>query len=152
MYIKGLIFCIIFFLFSVNFVFSQTEEIISIQWDENRILTEGNKSISVPVIIGQDFIGQIPNYFWQKKVESNISFDVEAELLSTIPATDLDQVYLNSNYIDVNDFDPSFSRAVRNLIGVDMLLEQGTNVYDILRKESLIITKSALERLEVRLK
>ncbi len=54
--------------------------------------------------------------------------------------------------IDVNDFDPSFSRAVRNLIGVDMLLEQGANVYDILRKESLIITKSALERLEVRLK
>ena len=109
MYIKGLICCIIFFLFSVNFVFSQTEEIISIQWDENRILTEGNKSISVPVIIGQDFIGQIPNYFWQKKVESNISFDVEAELLSTIPATDLDQLYLNSNYIDVNDFDASVS-------------------------------------------
>lgn len=54
--------------------------------------------------------------------------------------------------IDANDFDPSFVRAARNLIGIDMLLEQGANVYDILRKESLIITQSALERLEVRLK
>jgi len=54
--------------------------------------------------------------------------------------------------IESNDFDPSFFKAAKNIIGIDMLLEQGANVYDILRKESLMITRSALEKLEVRLK
>ena len=109
MYRNEVICSIVFFLFTVNFVFSQTEEIIFIHWGENRVLTQGNKSINVPVIIGQDFIGQIPNFFWQKKVESNSSFSVEAELISTVTASDLDQLYLNSNHVDINDFDPRVS-------------------------------------------
>lgn len=48
--------------------------------------------------------------------------------------------------------DESFCNAARNLIGIDVLPEQGANVYDILRREKLVLTKSALEKLEERLK
>ncbi len=46
----------------------------------------------------------------------------------------------------------SFARAARNIIGVDVLPSQGANVYDILRRETLVLTKAAVEKLEERLK
>ena len=54
--------------------------------------------------------------------------------------------------IDGDSPDPLFSRAVRNVVGLDVLPESGANVYDILRREKLILTKSALDKLEGRLK
>lgn len=48
--------------------------------------------------------------------------------------------------------DEAFCNAARNLIGIDVLPEQGANVYDILRREKLVLTKAALEKLEERLK
>lgn len=48
--------------------------------------------------------------------------------------------------------DDSFYLATRNLIGIDVLPEEGANVYDILRREKLVLTKSAIEKLEERLK
>lgn len=101
---KTLIYTLILALGLANYAVSQSEEIVSIQWGENKVLTQGDHSITVPVIKGQDFIGQNPNYFWSKKVENNVSFDVNAELLSTIPATSVDEAYLQSNFIEVNDF------------------------------------------------
>lgn len=54
--------------------------------------------------------------------------------------------------IDGTSPDAAFCLAARNIIGVDVLPEQGANVYDILRREKLVLTKAGLEKLEERLK
>lgn len=48
--------------------------------------------------------------------------------------------------------DENFGLATRNLAGIDMLPVIGANVYDILRKDKLVLTKAAVEGLEERLK
>jgi large subunit ribosomal protein L4 len=48
--------------------------------------------------------------------------------------------------------DESFRRAASNIPGVDVLPEQGANVYDILRRDTLVLTKDAVVALEARLK
>ena len=48
--------------------------------------------------------------------------------------------------------DEGFARAARNIPNVDVLPSQGANVYDILRRDVLVLTKSAVEQLEARLK
>lgn len=50
------------------------------------------------------------------------------------------------------ELDQGFARAARNLDGVDVLPQQGANVYDILRRDLLIMTRDAVEHLEARLK
>ena len=54
--------------------------------------------------------------------------------------------------IDGADVDQNFKRAAANLPGVDVLPSQGANVYDILRRDTLALTKAAVEALEARLK
>lgn len=54
--------------------------------------------------------------------------------------------------IDGSDVNKDFVRAASNLPGVDVLPQQGINVYDILRHEHLVLTKAAIETLESRLK
>ena len=49
-------------------------------------------------------------------------------------------------------FDGTFELAVRNIPRIDLLPEQGANVYDILRRDTLVLTKAAVEKLEARLK
>ena len=48
--------------------------------------------------------------------------------------------------------DEGFARAARNLRTIDLLPEQGANVYDILRHDTLVLTADAVEALEARLK
>ncbi len=48
--------------------------------------------------------------------------------------------------------DQGFVRAARNLPGIDVLPEQGANVYDILRRDTLVLTRDAVKHLEARLK
>ncbi len=48
--------------------------------------------------------------------------------------------------------DEGFARAARNLPKVDVLPTQGANVYDILRRDTLVLTRAAVEQLEARLK
>ena len=50
------------------------------------------------------------------------------------------------------ELNEGFARAARNLDNVDVLPQQGANVYDILRRDVLIMTKDAVEHLEARLK
>lgn len=50
------------------------------------------------------------------------------------------------------DIDPNFARATRNLPKVDVLPVQGANVYDILRRDTLVLTKDAVDDLTERLK
>jgi large subunit ribosomal protein L4 len=49
----------------------------------------------------------------------------------------------------VND---TFARAARNIEGLDILPSMGANVYDILKRDTLVITKAGVEALEARLK
>jgi large subunit ribosomal protein L4 len=48
--------------------------------------------------------------------------------------------------------DEGFALAARNIPNVDVLPAIGANVYDILRREKLVLTKAAVESLEARLK
>ena len=54
--------------------------------------------------------------------------------------------------IDGAAVNEGFARAARNIPGVDVLPQQGANVYDILRRDTLVLTKDAVEALEARLK
>lgn len=46
----------------------------------------------------------------------------------------------------------NFTRAVSNIPHIDVLPEKGINVYDILRRDVLVLTKDAVAKLEARLK
>jgi len=54
--------------------------------------------------------------------------------------------------IDGASVDANFALAARNLDGVDVLPTMGANVYDILKRDTLVITKAGIEALEARLK
>ncbi len=65
----------------------------------------------------------------------------------------LEKLGLNSVLIvDGSELEKNFSLAAQNIAGVDVLPAQGINVYDILRREKLVLTKAALEALEARFK
>ena len=50
------------------------------------------------------------------------------------------------------ELDQNFARAARNLQQIDVLPVQGINVYDILRRQKLVLTKAAVDALEARFK
>ena len=54
--------------------------------------------------------------------------------------------------IDGAQLDTGFANAARNIPNVDVLPVQGINVYDIVRREKLVLTKAAVEALEARFK
>ena len=54
--------------------------------------------------------------------------------------------------IDGSVVEENFVRATRNLPRVDVLPQQGANVYDILRRDTLVLTREAVRHLEARLK
>ena len=58
----------------------------------------------------------------------------------------------NSLFIDGKEVDINFALASRNIVGVDVLPTIGANVYDILRKDKLVLTKDAVVCLGERLK
>ena len=53
--------------------------------------------------------------------------------------------------IDGAEVNANFARAARNLDGVDVLPSMGANVYDILKRDTLVITRAGVEALEARL-
>ncbi len=54
--------------------------------------------------------------------------------------------------IDGDTVDTNILRATSNIIGIDVLPSHGANVYDILRRDTLVLTKSGVEKLVERLK
>ena len=54
--------------------------------------------------------------------------------------------------IDGAEVNENFARAACNLEGVDVLPSMGANVYDILRRRKLVLTKAAVDALEARFK
>jgi large subunit ribosomal protein L4 len=59
---------------------------------------------------------------------------------------------VNVLIIDGAAVDAGFAQAARNIPNVDVLPVQGINVYDILRRQKLVLTKAAVEALEARFK
>lgn len=57
---------------------------------------------------------------------------------------------VNALIIDGAELDTNFALAARNIPLIDVLPIQGINVYDILRRRKLVLTKAALEALEAR--
>ena len=58
----------------------------------------------------------------------------------------------NGLVVGGNAIDENFAKAARNIPNVDVLPSQGANVYDILKRHTLVLTKQAIEDLEARLK
>jgi large subunit ribosomal protein L4 len=58
----------------------------------------------------------------------------------------------NALFIDGSEVEPTFARAARNLPNIDVLPVQGLNVYDILRRKRLVLTKAAVAALDARFK
>ncbi|MCK0172485.1 50S ribosomal protein L4 [Aliiroseovarius sp. S1123] len=54
--------------------------------------------------------------------------------------------------IDGAEVNENFARAAKNIEGLDILPTMGANVYDILKRDTLVITKAGVEALEARLK
>jgi large subunit ribosomal protein L4 len=58
----------------------------------------------------------------------------------------------NALIIDGAAVNEGFAKAARNIPNIDVLPVQGINVYDILRRKKLVLTKAAVEALEARFK
>jgi large subunit ribosomal protein L4 len=56
----------------------------------------------------------------------------------------------NALLIGGDTIEENFGRAARNIPNIDVLPIQGINVYDILRRQKLVLTKAAVEALEAR--
>jgi len=68
-------------------------------------------------------------------------------------ATKLDKLGLeNALIIDGAEIEANFRTAARNIPNIDVLPVQGINVYDIMRRKTLVLTKAALDALEARFK
>ena len=59
---------------------------------------------------------------------------------------------LSSALVVDSQIDENFKKSAQNIPNVDVLPVAGANVYDILRRDKLVLTKSAIEGLEARLK
>ena len=54
--------------------------------------------------------------------------------------------------IDGAEVNENFARSAKNIEGLDILPTMGANVYDILKRDTLVLTKAGVEALEARLK
>ncbi|TDA88158.1 50S ribosomal protein L4, partial [Halomonas marinisediminis] len=54
--------------------------------------------------------------------------------------------------IDGAQVDAGFAKAAANIDTLDVLPSMGANVYDILKRDTLVLTKAGVEALEARLK
>lgn len=80
--------------------------------------------------------------------EAKLSAPKTKDLVSKLNTCGLN----NCLIIDGKEVDMNFALASRNIEGVDILPTIGANVYDILRRDKLVLTKDAVACLEERLK
>ena len=71
-----------------------------------------------------------------------------ADLKNSLSKLGLENVLI----IGGENVDENFARAANNIPNLDVLPSQGANVYDILRRHNLVLTKQAVQDLEARLK
>ena len=60
--------------------------------------------------------------------------------------------FANALIIDGAEVEANFALAARNIFDIDVLPVQGINVYDIMRRDTLVLTKAAVEALTERFK
>jgi large subunit ribosomal protein L4 len=60
--------------------------------------------------------------------------------------------WANALIVDGAELNENFALAARNIPQIDVLPVQGINVYDILRREKLVLTRAAVDALEARFK
>src|SRR5215468_7063336 len=72
--------------------------------------------------------------------------------LVVIEAAKLEAANTNALIIDGAELHNGFAAAARNIPNMDVLPIQGINVYDILRRQKLVLTKAAIDALEARFK
>jgi large subunit ribosomal protein L4 len=80
--------------------------------------------------------------------ELNLADGKTKALLSSFAALGLKNALL----IGGVELDQNFKRAASNIPNIDVLPVQGINVYDILRRGTLVLSKAAVEALEERFK
>ena len=71
--------------------------------------------------------------------------DGQGQKAGASDAEALDCVITNALIIDGAEVHTGFAAAARNIPNIDVLPVQGINVYDILRRKTLVLTKAALE-------
>lgn len=59
--------------------------------------------------------------------------------------------WTNALIVTGAEVDGNLARAAANIANVDVLPQQGANVYDIIRRDTLVLTKDAAEHLQERL-
>ena len=59
---------------------------------------------------------------------------------------------VNALVIDGNDLNENFERAAKNIPLIQLMPTEGANVYDIMRRDTLVLTRAAVEQLGERLK
>lgn len=80
--------------------------------------------------------------------QAEISSPKTKELLTRFTNLSLSNALIISGGVVQNNF----ALAARSIPNIDVLPVQGINVYDILRREKLVLTKAAVEALQERLK
>ncbi len=81
---------------------------------------------------------------------------VDEAVLKNAKTKDLAKTLANLGWkkalvIDGAEVDANFALAVRNIDGINILPSQGANVYDILKANTLVLTKAGAQALEARL-
>jgi len=71
--------------------------------------------------------------------------NVNKEIAATFHSSSM--LFVANDAVDVN-----FARSISNIIGLDVLPQMSANVYDIVRKEKVVMTSDAAKALEERLK
>ena len=109
-------------------------------------------------VLGQPDIEEIPDRFVQMVVKAKDgSLFILDQAVSKSPKTaemvkKLQTLGLSSALIvGGKELDANFVRAARNIPLIDVLPVQGCNVYDILRRDTLVLTREAVADLEARL-
>ena len=90
--------------------------------------------------IGRTF--QIPRPFRELSLLENATLAAHFGKLNVV----------NALFIDGSEVEKNFFAAARNIPNIDVLPIQGINVYDIMRRKTLVLTKAALDALEARFK
>jgi len=78
---------------------------------------------------------------------------ISTEAKTKVLASTFDAMGLtNALFIGGAELDSNFKLAAQNIPNIDVLPIQGINVYDILRRGKLVLSKAAVEALEERFK
>lgn len=131
--------------------------------DKKRNIDRGGAAVHGPVVRDHSF--DVPKKIRQLALRSALSAkaadgkivvidDATAKTHKTKPMADaIKTLGLESAVIVAGgEVDANFARATANLPRIDVLPTQGANVYDILRRDTLVLTKEAVESLTEKFK